>query len=282
MTNIILSVCIPYRPDRDFSFLLKQDWLNCECILVAEKTDMDENYSLLVDQLQQVVNLVCVEENPNSTWENDGLKKATGTFWVSLNPYQTWGSDFLHQIKTTIGQYFVDEKLPARFTKSDSEPYFHNFLLYAMGYVEEQGQTRFCTEVYPFLQKKSSIVRNFFRPEVFLSCNSFIYPTKLIHDNNLQFNKEISSSILRHAIFGIDVLAAMFVLNNQREPQLKGVAASVIAPLNTFSSKSDLQVYQDHMLEKWQIWEKRWSSKLCWISKIARISKKSRQKQHLE
>jgi len=276
---MLISVGFLYRSENDYLFLFKQNWADCECILVVEKQDQIEKFEDFVEKLQNIVSVKIIEDSDKDCWENQAITATSGDFCVLLNSYQTWGNDFLQNVKNELKQLFVNPKMPAKQGQvKQSEPHYSQLLLYNLGYVETEEGTKFCTQVYPFLNKKPSIFSNFNQPQIFLSCISFVWPLKLIKDNNLKFDPEIKSGIIRNAVFGINVLANMYSLNNHFEPDFFGIANSLKAPLNTFSSKADLELYQQNVLNKWQLWENRFFSKLNFLSKYHGIIQKINQK----
>jgi len=269
---MLVTTCIPFRPDRDLSWVFQQNWAEAECIIIAEQSDWQQVEEFARTLMQYCTDVRLIAETNTDCWENDAMQQATGDFLVFLQPYQTWGADFIQQIKNQLKAYFVDPHLPTRASVSaERDVHFSQLLVYGMGYVETKNASPFCADVYPFLHKKPSIIRNFNRPELFVSCLCFAWSRTLITQNNLKFNQEITSAIMRHAVFGIDMLAAMYTLNHGFEPEFIGAPVSLTAPLNTFSSPTDLVVYQDHVRSKWQLWEQRAWSKLNLLSKWSRI-----------
>ncbi len=181
-------------------------------------------------------------ETANLYIENHCLREVSGEWVIFRYDDEIWNKDFVSELVS-----FVD----------------HNNntlgLKYIEGFYKTENRLAHVHEINPKTKEIFTLIRIFQGPWYGVPGIKFIYPRKLAVSNNMLFNEEIHNRVLRHAIYSIDLLAALYTYNHYSKFPIKRANLSYSVPL-IYSKPRQTKEYFNKLIDKHETWSKnKWS-----------------------
>lgn len=233
------------------------------CIILTSKSDLEDVYTqnlegcevhifgkdefLLGLQLKENIHLHAIDL-PKSQIENYCISKCP-TKWIMFRyDGEVWGKDFVTDLVYYIKQN--DHSLT---------------LKYVEGFYRIDNRLAHVHEVNPKTNSTFSLSKLFQGPRFFIPGIKFIYPLQLITTNNILFDEEIHNTVLRQAIFGVNVLATMYVFAGYTYFPITKQTLPFSVPL-VYSKPRQTKEYFVKLIDKHETWSKNKWNRLAWQS----------------
>jgi hypothetical protein len=246
----LLSACIPLYKSTDFAFLKNQNLADTEIILAGPQSLRDK----VKDFLPSDSSVVELDNTLQTVNENDIMERVSGEYAVFLNPFESWNERFLTDIRSELKSLKTTQSV-----------------VYGLGFVQTPEKTVFAAEFLSHLRKPNSVKANFFQPRFFTPANKYIWHMPLVRDFGLRVDGELKNWQLRQALFNLDYLAAAFENAGFVDPRFHSFPLGFLTKAKPGVSAEDLNVYQEKVQAKNDLWRKNPWHAVYWLSQMQSI-----------